>query len=142
VSNLSTYIAGALAVAFLIDHAPIGTLRANFELFTLPDEVAEPAVTVNRTLKGNRWEPVHVQRGAPLVNAPLDVVDLPTGNIGKKPPAHLPGYPMGNVTAVIKREAPLREPQSGKRALPLGCESAFGRLVAPPLAHVLGRCII
>jgi hypothetical protein len=83
--------------------------------------------------------PAGVQRDSRPANAPLEVVDVPTGSTGRQRPA--PGYPMSNVTAVMKREAPLRD-RLDKRALPLGCESAFGRLAAPALAQVPGRCII
>jgi len=143
VSNLSTYVAGALAAVLVMDHvATIGNFRPAFELPEAAGEFAEPSIRINRGLKGDRWAPVRTQRDSRPVNAPLEVVDFPTGSTGGQRSVASPGYPMGNVTAVVKREMPTRDEQSGKRVLPLGCESAFGRLAAPPLAHVLGRCII
>jgi hypothetical protein len=141
VSNLSTYVAGALAAVLVMDHAPaIGIFP--FDLLMPPGEIADSAITVNRAFKGDRQEPVRVQRDSRPVNAPLEVVDLPTGSIGGKRSLPAPASPLNNVTAVMKREAPARDQPPGKQALPLGCESAFGRLAAPPLARVPGRCII
>ncbi len=117
VSNLTPYVAGALAAVLVMDHAPtVGTLRPPLELFTPPGEIAEPAIS--------------------------EVVDLPTGSTGAQRSVPAPASPLNNVTAVMKREAPARDQPPGKQALPLGCESAFGRLAAPPLARVPGRCII
>jgi hypothetical protein len=140
VSNLSTYVAGALAAIVVMDHAAtIGPLRPSLELPTVaPDDAIESAITINRMLKGDRQEPAHVQRRSRPANAPLEVVDeLLTGST-RGAPSSL----QDNVTAVVKRAAPARDPQPVKQALPPGCESAFGRLAAPPLAHVPGRCII
>ena len=140
-SNLSTYVAGALAAVLVMDHAPaIGTLP--FDLLMPPGEIADPATIVNRTFKGDRWEPVRIQRDSRPVNAPLEVVDLPTGSLGAKRSVPASATPMGNVTAIVKKEAPMADPQPGKSVLPPGCESAFGRLAAPPLAYVPGRCIL
>ena len=143
VSNLSTYVAGALAAVLVMDHAPtVGTLRPPLELFTPPGEIAEPAISVNRSRKGDSWAPARMQRDSRPANAPLEVVDLPTGSTGAQRSVPAPASPLNNVTAVMKREAPARDQPPGKQALPLGCESAFGRLAAPPLARVPGRCII
>jgi len=142
VSNLSTYVAGALAAVLVMDHAPtVGILRPLLEISTSPGEIAEPAISVNRERKGDSWAPVRMQRDSRPADAPLEVVDLPTGSTGgRSVPA--PGTPVNNVTAVIKREAPARDQTAHKRVLPPGCESAFGRLAAPPLVYVPGRCII
>ena len=140
-SNLSTYVAVALAAILVMDHAAtLAPLRPAFELPTVPPgDVVEPLITINRALKGDRWEPVSVRRDSRPGNAPLEVVDdLSTGSTRGSPSPPRPG----NVTAVVKREAPVRDPQPARQALPPGCESAFGRLVAPPLAYVPGRCII
>jgi len=139
VSNLSTYIAGALAAIVVMDHAAtLGPLRPPLELpVAAPDDAAELPLTINRALKGDRQEPARLQHDSRPVNAPLEVVDeLLTGSTRGTPFA-----PQGNVTAVVKRNAP-RDLRPTKQALPPGCESAFGRLVAPPLAHVPSRCII
>jgi hypothetical protein len=121
VSNLSTYVAGALAAIVVMDHAAtIAPLRPSLELPTVaPDDVIEPAATVRPA------------------NAPLEVVDEWLTGSTRGAPSSL----QDNVTAVVKRAAPPRDPQPLKQALPPGCESAFGRLAAPPLAHVPGRCI-
>lgn len=137
--NLSTYIAGALAAIVVMDHAAtIGPLRPSLELpAAAPEDAAELPFTINRALKGDRQEPARLQHDSRPANAPLEVVDeLLTGST-RGAPFSL----QGNVTAVVKRNAP-RNLRPTKQALPPGCESAFGRLVAPPLAHVPGRCII
>jgi hypothetical protein len=140
VSNLAPYFAGALAAVLAMDHAPTaGIVWPLLELSTSPGEIAEPAISVNRSRKGDSWAPVRMQRDSRPANAPLEVVDLPTGSIGAQHSA--PGSTMNNVTAV-KREAPAPNQPPSPRALPSGCESAFGRLAAPPLAQVPGRCII
>jgi hypothetical protein len=141
VSNLSTYFAGALAAALVMNHAQnIAVSWPSLDALVLPGEAADPAITVNRVLKGDRWAPDHAQRDSRPANAPLEVVDFPTGSTGERRSVHAPGSPINNNT-VINRAAP-RDLQPGKRALPMGCESAFGRLAAPPLAQVPGRCII
>jgi len=143
VSNLSTYVAGALAAVLVMDHAPtVGILRPLLEISTSPGEIAEPAISVNRERKGDSWAPVRMQRDSRPADAPLEVVDSPTGSTGARRSLPAPGTPVNNVTAVIKREAPARDQTAHKRVLPPGCESAFGRLAAPPLAYVPGRCII
>jgi len=142
VSNLAVYFAGAFAAVLVMDHAPTaGIVWPLLELSTSPGEIAEPAISVNRLRKGDSWAPVRMQRDSRPANAPLEVVDLPTGSIGAQHSVPAPGSTMNNVTAV-KREAPARNQSPSPRVLPPGCESAFGRLAAPPLAHVPGRCII
>jgi hypothetical protein len=141
VSNLSTYFAGALAAALVMNHTPsAGIPWPSLETFALPGEAADPTITVNRALKGDRWAPEHAQRDSRPANAPLEVVDFPTGSTGERRSVRAPGSSINNVT-VINRAAPARNLQPG-RVLPMGCESAFGRLAAPPLAQVPGRCII
>ncbi len=143
VSNLTPYVAGALAAVLVMDHAPtVGTLRPLMESSTSPGEIAEPAISVSRERKGDSWAPVRMQRDSRPANAPLEVVDLPTGSTGAQRSVPAPASLLNNVTAVMKREAPARDQPQGEQALPLGCESAFGRLAAPPLARVPGRCII
>jgi hypothetical protein len=144
VSNFSTYLIGALAAALVIDHAPTpAPLRPVFELFEPTGEFIRPAIAVDRTLKGDRRVPEHVQRDARPANAPLGSADAPTGTIGETHSPVLPSGPaVSNVTRMGKKAAPEREQKPGKRGLPLGCESAFGRLAAPPLAQVASRCII
>lgn len=58
-SNLSTYVAVALAAILVMDHAAtIAPLRPAFELAPVPPgDVVEPLITINRALKGDRWEP-------------------------------------------------------------------------------------
>jgi hypothetical protein len=142
VAYLSTYVAGGLAVVLMMDFAPRLTAdRALSDLYPWPAEIAEPAAAVNRALKGDRVSPVRIERRSGPTNAPLEVVDLPTGSIGKRAARAAPvptGW--GNVTAIVKKAAPAREERPGK--LRPGCESAFGRLAAPPLAHVPGRCVV
>ena len=141
-SNLSTYFAGALAAALVMNHAQgVAIPWPSLETLVLPGEAADPPITVNRALKGDRWAPDHAQRDSRPANAPLEVVDFPTGSTGERRSVRAPGSPINNVT-VINRATPARDLQPGKRALPMGCESAFGRLAAPPLAQVPGRCII
>src|SRR5713101_5107949 len=107
-----------------MDHAPtVGTLRPPLELFTPPGEIAEPAISVNRSRKGDSWAPAPMQRDSRPANAPLEVVDLPTGSTGARRSLSAPGTPVNNVTAVIKRDAPARDRPPGQRALPSGCES-------------------
>jgi hypothetical protein len=143
VSNLTLYFAGALAAVLVMDHAPtVASLRPLFELSTSPSELAEPAISVNRSRKEDRRVPARTQRDSRPANAPLEVVDLPTGSTGARRSPSSPGTPANNVTAVIKREAPARDQPAAQRVLPPGCESAFGRLAAPPLTQVLGRCVI
>ena len=142
-SNLTPYFAGALAAVLVMDHAPtVATLLPLFELSTSPSELAEPAISVNRSRKEDRRVPARMQRDSRPANAPLEVVDLPTGSTGGQRSVPSPRSATNNVTAVEKTEAPAHDQPPGKRVLPLGCESAFGRLAAPPLAHVPGRCII
>ena len=141
-AHLSTYVAGGLAVVLMMDFAPrLAADRALLELYPSPAEIAEPAAAVNRALKGDRFSPVRIERRSGPTNAPLEVVDLPTGSIGKRaaPLAPVPTN-SGNVTAVVKKTGPVREERPGK--LRPGCESAFGRLAGPPLAHVPGRCVV
>jgi hypothetical protein len=140
VSNLAPYFVGALAAVLVMDHAPtVGILWPLLELSTSPGEIAEPTINVNRSRKGDSRVPARMQHDSRPANAPLEVVDLPTGSTGARRSA--PGPTMDNVTAVMKREAPARN-RPAQRALPAGCESAFGRLAAPPLTQVPGRCII
>jgi hypothetical protein len=142
VSNLSTYVVGALAAVLVMDHAStIASFQPALELLMPAAGIAEPANTVNRARKGDRSMPFGVRRDSRPANAPLEVVDVPTGSTGGQRAIAAPGYPTSNVPAVMKQEVPARD-RPGKRALPLGCESAFGRLAAPPLAQVPGRCII
>jgi hypothetical protein len=143
VSNLSTYLAAALAVVLVMDHAPtVGIFWPLLELSTSSGEISEPAISVNRSRKGDSWAPARMQRDSRPANAPLEVVDLPTGSTGARRSLSAPGTPANNVTAVIKGEAPARDQPAAQRVLPPGCESAFGRLAAPPLTQVPGRCII
>lgn len=142
-SNLASYFAAALAVVLVMDHAPtVGIPWPLLELSMSPGAIAEPAVGVNRARKGDSWAPARMRRDSRPANAPLEVVDLPTGSTGARRSLPAPGTPVNNVTAVIKREAPARHQPAGQHVLPRGCESAFGRLAAPPLAFVPGRCII
>jgi hypothetical protein len=140
VSQLSTYLAGALAVVLMIDHAPsLGILPPASGWAVWPGEIAEP-MTIDRARKGDRLVPEPARRDARPAEAPLDVVELLTGSVGERRSAPAPAP--SNVTVLIKREPPLGDPQRPALALPLGCESAFGRLAAPPLAQVPGRCIL
>ena len=142
-AHLSTYVAGGLAVVLMMDLAPrLAADRALPERYPAPGAIAEPAGAVNRTLKGDRFlAPIRIERRSGPTDAPLDVVDLPTGSIGQRAPApaSVPAD-LGNVTAVVKKAAPAREERPVR--LRPGCESAFGRLAAPPLAHVPGRCVV
>ena len=140
VSQLSTYLAGALFALLLIDHAPsLGILPPASEWMAWPAEIAGPATTIDRARKGDRLLPEPARHDARPAEAPLDVVELSTGSIGERRSA--PAAAANNVTVLVKR-APLRDPPRARRALPVGCESAFGRLAAPPLAQVPGRCIM
>jgi hypothetical protein len=142
VSNLSTYVACALAAVLVMDHASIlPSPRAAIEFLT-PDEIADPGTAINRALKGDRWAPALPRRESRPAEAPLEVVDFPTGGTRKRESALPPSPLMNNVTAIVKRPSPLPDRPPIQQKLPWGCESAFGRLVAPPLARVPGRCII
>jgi hypothetical protein len=141
VSNLSTYVACALAAVLVMDRASIlPTPRAALGLPT-PDEIVDPGTAINRALKGDRWAPPPRRESRPA-DAPLEVVDFPTGSTRKRDSVAPPSSSMNNVTAIAKRPSPVLDGPAIQQKLPSGCESAFGRLAAPPLAQVPGRCII
>ena len=137
-SNLTAYVAGALAALVILDHASIPSgFPSGFDL-AVPAEVTDSVGAVNRVLKGDRLVPGLRERESKPLEAPLEVVDFPTGSVGRGSPG-TPAERPNNVTSIVKRALP---PADIVRALPAGCESAFGRLATPPLPTVPSRCII
>ena len=138
-SNLTAYVAGALAALVILDHASIPSgFPSGFDL-GVPAELTDSVGTVNRALKGDRCVPGLRERESKPLEGPLEVVDFPTGSVGRGSSAIAAERP-NNFTSVLKRALPPADVVP--RALPAGCESAFGRLATPPLATVPGRCII
>ena len=138
-SNLTAYVAGALAALLILDHASIPPgFPSGFDLGA-PGELTDSLGAVNRLLKGDRLVPGLRDHESKPLEAPLEVVDFPTGSIGRGS-LGMPAERPNNFTAVAKRVLPPVDPVL--RALPVGCESAFGRLATPPLATLPGRCIM
>jgi len=140
VSSLSTYMSGALAAVLILNCASVLPGPQSVLGVVAFDEITSPGAMVNRALKGDRWVGARPERDAKPIEAPLEVVDVPTGSTARRSQADLAGAGAKNVTFISKH--PLSRPNGAAQPLPVGCESAFGRLAAPPLARIPSRCIL